>query len=364
MLEQQKLNSLVVTGLGLCSSLGGAITASAAYRCGFSRPIQILEKEFFDPEEMEPFNLVGHRIAHLNPGFENVGRLKKMFDIALDDLLENIDQNEIDWDKTAFFIVLPEYYLPEGSREDEAYPSERDLRQLLEGQGIHNSNINIPFDRLSFYENKFGLAQAIERSFEEIETGNFAHIAIVAMDSFFATDRINELLEENRLKTPNNSMGYIPGEASTMVLLESDAVANARNATINARLYQPVCKEQDDPQEPSTGRSLCDVIAESKQKAFGTETVAGEFNTDLNGEVLRAREWGNVLVGLQNDSDYSGWKTRFNAASFGYVGVASPLLSIILQSRAFIRGYAISDQSIIVITEDGPMRSAIALRGH
>lgn len=87
----------------------------------------------------------------------------------------------------------------------------------------------------------------------------------------------------------------------------------------------------------------------------------GDVMTDQNGETYRANEWGNAVVALSSSPGFSDWETHAPASNFGETGAASPLLSIVLQTRAFVRGYASSDAAVVAVSDDGPERGAVVI---
>jgi len=103
-------HGVVVTGLGMVSSLGcDVITSCAAARGGITR---ITEMKFsaLDEGSGEMVPVKGHVIKGIVEGFEGLGRLIRLGAIALRDLLEYSNLHEEHLLNTAIFLHLSDNY--------------------------------------------------------------------------------------------------------------------------------------------------------------------------------------------------------------------------------------------------------------
>src|SRR4051812_18064730 len=76
---------VVITSVGLCSSLGGAVQACAAARAGISRPSDV-ELTAFDRDKEDAVPITGHPVPGLT-SFRGKGRLIGLAEQAITDLV-------------------------------------------------------------------------------------------------------------------------------------------------------------------------------------------------------------------------------------------------------------------------------------
>src|SRR5438309_1974195 len=102
---------LTITGMGVASALGGAVTACAAARAGMSRP-RTLAFEVHDKEAAGLVPVVGYTMGDATLGFAEVGLATRMAALALSDLLSRTPIEPAELRDMAVLINLPSgYYL-------------------------------------------------------------------------------------------------------------------------------------------------------------------------------------------------------------------------------------------------------------
>lgn len=81
--------------------------------------------------------------------------------------------------------------------------------------------------------------------------------------------------------------------------------------------------------------------------------------TDLNGEIVRAQEWGLVITRLGPQYGVGDWPMRVPAEYFGDTGAASGALSIVLACRAYARGYAQGHRALALCSDEFGEHAAV-----
>ena len=73
----------------------------------------------------------------------------------------------------------------------------------------------------------------------------------------------------------------------------------------------------------------------------------GDLLSDINGEAWRAKELGSAIVKLGQKQIHSDVRLSAPTEIFGETGVASGLIAMEVSCRAFIRGYAYDNYTLI-----------------
>ena len=219
-----------VSGMGLQSSIGGVVTAAAAFRCGMSRAEELPEWPYFDEVEQDDHILVGHPATGVAPGFQGIARLLKLGTNALKDLGASVDLASLDLARTGVFLVLPP-----NCAEVERRPGEL-LQRLCT---IARLRADAQSQRTSF-EGRVGIANAIRDAQTQLENGRLDHVVVGAIDTFLTAERISTLIESGEIKTEDNPVGLVPGEAAAFILLEQMEGTRRRSGRTVAFIQTPV----------------------------------------------------------------------------------------------------------------------------
>jgi 3-oxoacyl-[acyl-carrier-protein] synthase-1 len=182
---------------------------------------------------------------------------------------------------------------------------------------------------------------------------------IIGIDSLVNEDAINFYMEHNRIKTRSSATGLIPGEAGAALFIESVNDAKNRGVEINNTIgaVSTAFDEHNFLSENEVkGRKLSQVMVNVLKTTNRVETAY----TDLNGEALRADEWGHALLHVQSEIGYLPQKTILPAECLGDTGAASGAVSIAACLRSFSRNYA-QGESILICSnsESGDIGAAI-----
>jgi 3-oxoacyl-[acyl-carrier-protein] synthase-1 len=370
--------------------LGGAFQAAAAARAGILRLRELdgVDYLYLDQDTNAPTPLVGHPISGITSGFAGIGRLVRLSALALEDLKQAA--GVLPPADTGFFLALPTGVEPgrpapqdptplepDNATEDdgtaEANPHARMLRPLTERearkiatQACDAAGLMIADAATRTYAaGKSGLATALTDAVAALERRQLARAIVCATDSELDLPRIRASFASGRLKTLDKAVGFLPGEAAACLLIEQpDSVSQGDRLPCSLLASPSLAQEEapDDPARPPTGRALSDAIFDAISGANASDSAAGTAYLELNGETHRAIDWGNALVRLRARCRLDAWMHATPAVSFGDTGLVSPLLALCLAARAYVRGYAVGDVSLILGCAEAGHRFAVAAR--
>jgi 3-oxoacyl-[acyl-carrier-protein] synthase-1 len=361
---------LLVTAMGASTCFGGAVTAAAAARARMTRFQQFEELLVRDPEtgEMEPLT-VSVAASGLTEGFEGAGRVLRLTLDAIEDLRASAPA-ELPWATVPVFLAVtppPEEEEEEGEpgQDDEEVPFERPLseaewtralaREIAEQSGLDSDGGGW---RL-FTSERAGTVRALVEAMRAVSTGTAEHALVVAADSNIDAGRAGRWAEQRKLKTPAQPEGAIPGEAAVALLI-SRAGSRAHRAPGAVLLHPPLLDSEPSPEEPS-GRALATVLlnAAARCRAVGK---LGAVLPDLNGETVRAVDFGFAVARLPAGSEVRSAPQVVAAATFGDTGAAAPLLGVLLAARSFQRGYGSGNVAVVLSASDDGTRAAISVQ--
>jgi 3-oxoacyl-[acyl-carrier-protein] synthase-1 len=123
--------------------------------------------------------------------------------------------------------------------------------------------------------------------------------------------------------------------------------------------------EQDDvtPFVTAVARQLSDAVVGVLADAAAPAPFTGDILLDLNGEEWRSRAWAAAQLRLQSHVDWDRCDLVLPCASFGEIGAASGPVAVALAVRAFTRGYARGEQTMVLsVSEDGDVGAALVAR--
>lgn len=355
---------LAITGIGAQTSLGRLTMACAAARAGILRPRPLAPLMVMDEDagQLEP--VTGHPASFLTRGFAGMARLARLGALALGDLLDQRALQPVDLADTALLLVLGSgYYLdcaefvenerfedraprfgPTPPASCEAIASERERIQtalplrMLQQAGLPPAAI----EELLF-EDQPGVALALRRANELLSSGSVRRCLVGAIDTWCEPEGVEALDTLDLLKTPENPVGMVPGEAAVFLVLELATTKRAVSGRVDTRSLRVEVGEH----QFSPGVHSCRRLGETINAAVSAARPAPRLWTvgTHNGTSWTAAEWGRSLVLLP--PSVSGGPHWFPALSFGDTGAAATALSICMVVRAFERGYAQGDSALV-----------------
>lgn len=352
-----------IRAIGCCTSLGGAVSAAAAFRAGLSRSRELRGWTYTDEEANEEAVVVGHPVQGITDGFEGVGRLVRLATVALEDLARSVPTEQL---KAARTIVLTALPAPDGTNEDSEGPTPEDA-----------DPVGVPFVRAMELLSRPWLGLAEQKVFVEGRTGFFAalrdavgllhaggcdYCIVGGVDSWLGTERLEALMLSDGVKTANEPAALSPGEAAAYLLLARGGAAPTQGPPLEVAEPTVTQEPTAGPEgPPPTGRALADAALAALKAGGASDAPAGSVYPDLNGEPARARDWGLALGRLHAQTGVGSWASLLPATSFGDVGAASAPLGLCLAVRGFQRAYAPGRHALITAADGGGARGAVTL---
>jgi len=370
-------DTLVVTGLGMASSLGRYTAGCAAARAGIVRTSEL---EFLadDPLNFEAVLVNGHSCGWLTRGFAETGRLVRLGSLALQDLFTRGEADPTDLaDCGVVLSTATGYYLAqahrklledrEGSDDTPAdavaeepfeypYPyAENTIHKILRAAGV----TSVPGAVHMIFEDEAALIPALEAATSWIRSGQVARCLVGAVDSPVDGHWLSSLARLGILKTVTQPVGLMPGEAGVFLVLEPYGLARRRAAHIHAAVRGWVVRQEPQHRfsEPvPIGFEFARVILE----ACGVATAAHGLYSSANGDSVRSAEWGVALSRLLGEG-FTPAGIVDPVASFGHVGAAHGFVALSMAAHSWVRGYGAAPTATLCLASDSGVRGAVAI---
>ncbi|WNG62467.1 hypothetical protein F0U59_04945 [Archangium gephyra] len=348
--------------MGMSSSLGPVVTAAAAFRAGIVRPRASVDVATFAPGDREPQPVTIYELPGATLGFSGVGRLVAIAMEALEDLATHVPLRTLG-QEAGIFLAVPDF--SNGMEPQEAAAAAGRLGRQVMGRALDGLGLSWPEDRWRFFTGgSAGFALALEAARREMERGALDSCIVGGLDSLVDPEHLRYLLSARRLKTADNPVGLLPGEAGALLVLRSRR--SARKSEVIPAIEFTAVHIAHEPNSPGSGRRPDGrVLSSCVQAVLGASSAEDSkvlLVSDLNGEERRAWEWGNALVRLKASGALHGEEPVWiPATGFGDVGAAGGAVGACLAARAFQRGYAPARRSVVVSQSDSGERAAFVL---
>jgi 3-oxoacyl-[acyl-carrier-protein] synthase I len=367
---------IVITEFGMASSLGlDAVSAVAAARAGMRRATE-LEFQVIDRNTNDPESVIGHCIPFAATGFEGLGRLLRIAQLAFDDFNRSVQAGSLEVKRCGFLAALPD--------------PRRSTRPLPDEQGNVTEYENVEWTETPDFSDNIGqkllqiggrpdlsaepvvrdadhvsVTDLIGRASEGLQGGRWDCCLIAVFDSLLDRPTLQWLFDQHRLKCAANPVGLQPGEAGAVLMLETAAHARQRGAPIRG-VVEGTALGQDENHlysgKPPLGVGLAQVVQRLNDDIDGG-IATNWVVSDLNGEVHRSTDWGTALVRLVPAFPaLREVHAEYPAASFGDTGAASGAAALATVLHAFSRKCSPHRQAIILSSADHGRRGALAIR--
>ncbi|MBC6906109.1 hypothetical protein DWB84_11625 [Saccharophagus sp. K07] len=348
-------SQMEVFNTGLVTSVGLDLAHSAAsVRAGLNRFQALEDTSVFDDDWEAP--ITGAPVSLLTKGYTQQARWLRLAEKAIKDLLSPPGSKERLIAESSPLMVI--WALPNTSLfrwPDEQVPEL--LNQFL--LAPLSRRIGIPLVTPSngwICEGCSGGPRALRAIARSINAEDLPYVLCIGVDSLLEPLCLQDLAEQDRLKTPEQPTGLIPGEAAAAVLLK--ASTNGSRLKIYGALHKSLTLDREPENWRSLsaykiGRELGALILEALS-ALGERIFVGDIYLDLNGEEWRAVTWSAALVILKGSKkiDLDSCEYRIPATSIGDVGAASSLVAIGLTAESVRRRYACANFSLICSVSD------------
>ncbi|MFY0572847.1 hypothetical protein ACN28E_54705 [Archangium lansingense] len=345
----------VLTGAGAVTSVGRGVAATcAAIHAGIARPRRVDELMVVEPESQEVIALQAHPVHGYMEGFSLLGRWMRLARGCVRDLLSSGSYSEVGsrrfWESTGLTVVVSppddQVLLTDEGKGLERIQDEF-LAPLYSVLGLPILERNVELLPVGHA----GTAQAFEQGMRRFAARELERVLIIAVDSYIDPLRLAELVEAGRLKTEEQPVGFMPGEAGVALLLEAETSARRRSATVSGRVLAVATDlESRDYPRVQRGRALADCLQRILDRVAPSSTFKGDLYNDLNGEAWRAQEWGRVRVRVGQRLDAARWHLPCN--SVGDVGAASGALGVCLALHARDPFQDVAVPSIVLSSSD------------
>lgn len=366
---------LAVTGVGMVSPLGlDATTSCASARAGMLRIREIDDLLVDNAEGAETAPVAVHRVPLISAGFFGFGRLLQLSAGGLEDLQRSIGPQK---DVRLGLVLLGG---GESYRKAWLARARKDPEPLMEPQEIEEQEFDakVAEDRIASsllpsLLSRVGLAvsaktckaacatavgfvSAIEQAEEWLAKGACDRCVIGGVDSLLDPTTLQALNLLGLLRTPQNPVGMIPGEAACFLLVEPPQQAARRGAAVQAIVEAPA--SAPGPTHPRMGEGA---VKREALPAAITGTFArladggrgtGLAVVNLNGDDFRAAGWGDVTVTVRSPVDVGALPLWLPPLHFGEIGAATGPVSVALLARGWARGYAPARNALVCLMDD------------
>ncbi len=317
-------NSIVITAMGAVTAVGGNVEQSTAAIAAGITPF--VEHCYYqctpaDPEWDEDLPAYVAAAPFVEFHVDNLERFNQLIIPALKELFAQSHIKRQALSKTGLLVALPE--AESGLQKlalDDLWLT--DVRRHMGLVGLKNARTN--------RDAHVGVFSAINQAMESLKNGQLEQCIVGGVDSYLLQSRMAHFDKLWRLKSSRNVDGFIPGEAATMLMLETEQHALARGAEILAVIGSVGFGVEPNhiySERASSGKGLTDAIRQALAADSSDQNFA-MIGCDLNGESYASQELG--LIGTRL-GDRFGADTEIShpADSCGDVGAASGGLLII-----------------------------------
>jgi 3-oxoacyl-[acyl-carrier-protein] synthase-1 len=340
---------LVITGLGMVSSVGRGVAGScAAIRAGINRFKEIDTfgaREAYAEGEPQPV-VASPVLSERSPDWA-----VRLLTPVLQELIHNARLGRKDLTRIRLLLSLPESTLS---------PVHAALHKTLLPTLTARTGMATAASAVSHGGNA-GMLRCVQDALAAVTQPRWEACIVAGVDSHLFSEELARLDRAGRLKSPRNRDGFIPGECATAVLLERHSDALRRGAVPIASVVSAGTAVERSPissGEQSTGEGLTTAIRTAS--AAGLPQGTGWVICDLNGESYRFREWGLVRVRLT--PELNGLRRPWHPADcLGDVGASTGGVLMAVAGRSFQRGYAPADRALLWAGTDDGHRTALVL---
>jgi 3-oxoacyl-[acyl-carrier-protein] synthase I len=206
-------------------------------------------------------------------------------------------------------------------------------------------------------QGRVGGAVALHHASRLIYEEGFRHVIVAGVDSYLVAGTLDAYEERERLLTPDNSDGFIPGEAGGALLVVPPGAGKGL-----------VCLGMGFAVEPATIESEEPVRADGLTKAISDALTAAGLSmgdldyriTDIGGEQYQFNEAALAEARLlrQHKEEFDIWHP---ADCIGEVGAASLPCILGVTIHASGKGYACGPRAIAHLGNDDGKRAALVL---
>jgi uncharacterized protein (TIGR02270 family) len=343
-------DAAAVTAIGLVTSLGeSSAQVLAAARAGLVRPAPVEDVELAREQEGETYHPTCHLVAEA-AGHTGLGRLVRLAELGLRSLERA--RTFGNGTKTGLFVATGSDALVDDADLGRELGLERLVPRLAEhvpalrGLAVHQV----------FPADSPGFAAALLAARTCLAEGRADQCVVGGVDSLADPAVLLAAARLGMLKTEEQPVGFMPGEAAAFLLLERGSDARRTRAPVKAWIETvAVAAEPPRPEgSPPAGRALARVVSE----AAGSGPPPELMLTDLNGTTVRAQDWGTALTRLAS-RELRDAPQRYPAVHFGEIGAATGGVAVAMAAEAFERAVPPPRSAVVWLWSDRGDRAAL-----
>jgi 3-oxoacyl-[acyl-carrier-protein] synthase-1 len=368
-----------------CSLGPSAPDASAAARAGIRRLRELKSMSFaldptFGKESVDPGQPPSGHVAPRPDGYSGLANLTLLGSGALSDLLRQNVLSNSDLSRCGFYLNLSDCYLQAAATflpfEEDPPAEQLSIKadafcaehggELIE-RVLRRTGIAIPgANCFLYYGGRAGLVRLLEDACRKMHLGSIDRCIIGGIDSCVEPTFLKSAASLNLLKTSDNPVGFIGGEAAAFLLLErmqaSEAsVPNARMEIVGLSYGRD--KHSYLGRDLALGEGLAIAISEVLTGSQASASSPGLVIADLNGTERRAIDWSYAALRLSSSFNLRKAPVWIPALNFGETGAAIGFQALCLLRSGFQRGYIPSNDALAWFASDNGDRSAVYLTG-
>lgn len=367
---------LYVTSVGMVSPIGLTAAAScAAARAGITRIRDVEGVYAIDPISQRAEPVTAHFIKGVTDGFTGLGRLARLGEAALRDLLSTMPA--IDERRTAILVSLSsDFYRVEAARlatSDDTEPPDpsvravdarrRVLEESLLATILRSCRLQIPARyRSVVFSDATGFVEQLAVARRMLSERRITQAIVGAIDSLTEPDILMALERIGVLKSVATNVGFIPGECSVFFGVRLGAVHTPPPGAICALRGDTVGREPTVRQEdnPALGVTMAAVAENSIRASARAGHAVADMIGPLNGDTHRARDFGYALVRL-TARDMALDVPWHPAMSFGETGAAAGAIGVAMAATRLQRRWTDYANTAVAIADDAGGRAAVCV---
>jgi 3-oxoacyl-[acyl-carrier-protein] synthase-1 len=334
---------VAILSTGLVTSVGLSAPAScAAIRAGVANPTETL---FMDSAGEW---IMGHQVPLEHP-WRGLTRLVEMGALAIQECLAGVPRE--DWPRIPLLLCIAERQRPGRLAELDGELFARLQRKL---------NVEFAQGSLIIPHGRVGVAIALREARDLIVNKGVPCALIAGTDSLLTAPTLRAFERNERLLTPANANGFMPGEGAGAILV---GPATQGRQLLCSGLGFGTEPAHIDSEEPLRGDGLVRAIKAALGEA-GCEMHHLDFRiTDLSGEQYYFKEAALALSRILRvrKSEFDLWHP---AESVGESGAASALASLVVAEAACRKDYARGPNILWHSAADDGNRAAAVLQAR
>jgi hypothetical protein len=369
---------LAVTGIGMVSALGlDATTSCAAARAGVQRVAQVDDVHVEDEEAEGAVPVAACRVPIISRGLFGFARRLQLAISAVDDL-RRASETPRDRPVGVILVLGSEPHRaawldrlrqdPDLSNDDtDPATAERALTihrlrltEALLPNIVERAQIAIePRAQRTILGDQVGFVSAVEQAAAWLANGMCETCWVGGVDSYLDPATLEALAGLGLLRTPTTPVGLMPGELACFLALERSDRQRGKALAVIESFAQAEGAGNRLSYEGPNARPLMQAMLD----AGGSRSM--EFGVvNLNGDTVRASEWGTALVGRRSQGLAGQASTWVPPLYFGEIGAATGPASIALLAQGWARGYAPASKALVCLMEDGASRGALSVSAY